>query len=130
MLLAGVSHAGYVVLLSFSTSLALVPYLFSAVYALMSAIKGTGYEINKKGRRTETVFSIIAVLFVVFMIYGAGLKYLLLAAIVWAVGLPFFIVGKKERHSKYTIYEFLSLVAIILMTILGIVSLVTGFIKF
>lgn len=64
------------------------------------------------------------------MIYGAGFKYLLLAAVVWTTGLPFFFKSKKEYHQKYNIYEILTCIVIIIMAIAGLIGLFTNTIKF
>ena len=59
-----------------------------------------------------------------------GLKYLLLTAIVWTTGLPFFFKAKKEYHQKYNIYEIIACIVIILMAIIGLFGLFTGTINF
>jgi arginine:ornithine antiporter/lysine permease len=130
MLIAGFSHAGYVVLLSFSTSLALIPYLFSSLYALKSGITGKGYESQQKGRLGESIFAFFAVVFVLYMIYGAGLRYLLLAAIVWAVGLPLFILGSKEQRRKLPVSERITCIFVLILALVGVISLFTGWITF
>jgi arginine:ornithine antiporter/lysine permease len=131
MIIAGINRAGYVVLLSFSTSLALIPYLFSSAYALKSAIIGIGFtDRPQRERILSGITALLAVIFVLFMIYGAGLQYLLLAAIVWSCGLPFFIKGKKERNSKFSISEIITCLVIVLMAIMGIYGLMTGSIQF
>lgn len=129
MIIAGIWNAGYIVLLSFSTSLALIPYLFSSIYALKSAISGKGYQDNH-GRIREGIFAGIAVSFVIFMIYGAGLRYLLLAAIVWSAGLPFFFKGKAERHERLTGIEWGASLVVIALAVIGLIGLFTGMITF
>lgn len=129
MIIAGIWNEGYIVLLSFSTSLALIPYLFSSVYALKSAITGKGYP-NGKGRAQEGILSAFAIIFVLYMIYGAGLRYLLLAAIVWACGMPFFFKGKSERHEKLSGLEWASVIFVFALALAGIIGLSTGLIDF
>lgn len=51
ILVAGISKAGYYDLLAFSTSLALLPYLLSSLYAVRSAWNGVGFEDDKVGVR-------------------------------------------------------------------------------
>ena len=49
-----------------------------ALYALKSVICGTGFENRSaKERITSSIWAVISVSFTVFMLYGAGLKYLL-----------------------------------------------------
>jgi len=127
MIVAGFSHAGYLALLAFSTSLALIPYLLSSMYSLKCACIGKGYEGEKaKGRYWEMGLSAFAVCFVLFMLYGAGLKYVLLAAVVWALGLPLFILGKREQHTKLSIVEGLVWGAVVPRPLAGLLGLWTG----
>ncbi len=127
MLVAGFSHAGYLALLSFSTSLALIPYLLSSMYSFQCACNGRGYEGAKAhGRYREMALSAFAVCFVLFMLYGAGLKYVLLAAVVWAVGLPLFILGKREQRAKLSAVEWGVCLVVVGMALAGLLGLWTG----
>lgn len=127
MLVAGFSHAGYLALLSFSTSLALIPYLLSSMYSFQCACNGRGYEgTNAHGRYREMALSAFAVCFVLFMLYGAGLKYVLLAAVVWAVGLPLFILGKREQRAKLSAVEWGVCLVVVGMALAGLLGLWTG----
>ena len=131
MIVAGAYSAGYEVLLKFSTSLSIVPYLMVSLYALKSVVTGIGFENQpKKVRFTSGIWAGIAVCFTAFMVYGAGLKYLLLAAIVWVTGFPFYYKGKKERSEKWGKVELIAWIIMMIMAIVGIYSLITGTITF
>ncbi|MCY1406311.1 Arginine/ornithine antiporter [compost metagenome] len=127
MLVAGLSHAGYLALLAFSTSLALIPYLLSSMYAFKCGLIGKGYQgAQAKGRTWETALAGFAICFVLFMLYGAGLKYVLLAAVVWMIGLPLFIIGKHEKRQAMTGVEWLICLAVVGMALAGLIGLWTG----
>lgn len=131
MIVAGAYSAGYDVLLKFSTSLSIVPYLMVSIYALKSVILGIGFSKRSlKERLFSGLWAFLAVLFTTFMVYGAGLKYLLLAAIVWISGFPFYLKGKKERSEKWHKLELITWIVIILMALVGLFGLITGTIKF
>jgi arginine:ornithine antiporter/lysine permease len=130
ILVAGFSSADYYTLLAFSTSLALLPYLLSSLYAIKSAYTGRGYEGEKaKGRYWEMAVALFAALFVIYMFYGAGLKYVLLAAAVWGFGLPLFILGRREQRIKLTRVEWVVCLAVVLMACTGLAGLATGMLK-
>ena len=130
ILVAGFSSADYYTLLAFSTSLALLPYLLSSLYAVKSAYLGRGYEGEKAaGRYWEMAVALFAVAFVLFMFYGAGLKYVLLAAVVWSLGLPFFILGKREQRDQLTNIEWAVCLAVVGMASAGVAGLFTGALK-
>lgn len=131
LIVAGIYSAGYDVLLKFSTSLSIVPYLLVSLYALKSVILKIGFkDRSKKEWILSGIVAVISVAFTIFMIFGAGLKYLLLAAIVWTTGLPFFFRAKHEYHQKYNIYEIIACIVIIIMAISGLYGLFTGTINF
>lgn len=127
IIVAGFSTADYYALLAFSTSLALLPYLLSSLYALKSAYMGRGYEGDKaKVRYWGIAVSTFAVVFVLFMFYGAGLKYVLLAATVWLVGLPLFLIGKREQRAKLTKVEWGVCLAVAALAVAGVGGLAMG----
>ena len=70
--------------------------------------------------------ALFAALFVIYMFYGAGLKYVLLAAAVWAVGLPFFLLGKREQRARLTHLEWIVCIVVVAMACAGVAGLATG----
>lgn len=127
ILVAGFSNAGYLALLAFSTSLALFPYLLSSMYSFKCGCSGRGYGPGKApGRYWEMTLAGFAVCFVLFMLYGAGMKYVLLAAVVWMVGLPLFILGKREQRQKLSAVEWLVCLGVVAMACAGLLGLLSG----
>ncbi len=72
------SKASYLALISLSTAMILVPYLFSAVYGLSLAwrSKGTPSADSGKFGRGDTPVAALAVIYCLWLLYAAGLKYL------------------------------------------------------
>lgn len=127
LIVAGLYSAGYVVLLKFSTSLAIVPYFFASLYAVKSVITGTGFgDKPVRSRITSAVLAILATAFTLFMIFGAGLQYLLLGAIIWMTGFWFYYQGKKEKGQSLSKSDWICWAAIALMAVTGLVGLLTG----
>jgi len=60
------------------------------------------------------------------MIFGAGLRYLLLGAIIWMTGFWFYYKGKQEKNEKMSRSEWFWWGIIALMAISGIIGLLTG----
>lgn len=101
--------------------------MLPSMYAFECACNGRGYQGEKaRGRYWEMVLSAVAICFVVFMLYGAGLKYVLLAAVVWAIGLPLFIIGKREQRQKLTPIEWTVRLAVIVMAAAALLGIWTG----
>ena len=104
LLVTLVSNASYLALISLSTAMILVPYLFSAAYGTVVAWKVR----NEKSRDTKQSAlspwllsaSAMATLYCIWLLYAAGPKYLLLSALLYAPGALLYIVAKRERHEK------------------------------
>ena len=66
-------------MLDLSTSLALLPYLLAAAYALKLGLTGESYEGVAAGvRRKETIVAGAATAYTLFLFDAAGLKFVLL----------------------------------------------------
>jgi arginine:ornithine antiporter / lysine permease len=92
------SKASYLALISLSTAMILLPYLFSAVYGFSLALRGEG-SISAQ-RDSDTPISAIAALYCVWLLYAAGFKYLLLSALLYALGAGVYIIAKKQRAER------------------------------
>ena len=78
------SKASYLALISLSTAMILLPYPFSAIYGLCLVWRGKGEPGAQ--RRSDLPVAAIASVYCVWLLYAAGLKYLLLSALLYAPG--------------------------------------------
>ncbi|MFH1602679.1 MAG: arginine-ornithine antiporter [Pseudomonadota bacterium] len=100
-----VSKASYLALILLSTAMILVPYLFSAVYGLSLAWRG---EVSKGARSTgsagfgrgDTPVAALTTAYCLWLLYAAGLKYLLLSALLYAPGAALYLVAKRQRAQR------------------------------
>jgi arginine:ornithine antiporter / lysine permease len=100
LILTLVSNATYLALISLATSMILLPYLFSAVHAGVSAARGTGYARHEGGAmKRDTALAGLATLYGLWLLYAAGFKYLLLAALLYAPGALLFAWARRELGS-------------------------------
>ena len=102
LLLTWVSNASYLALISLSTAMILVPYLFSAAYGLWVVWQGEGVEplgaVTSNTR--EMAVAALAVVYCLWLLYAAGPKYLLLSALLYAPGTALFMVAKRETGQQ------------------------------
>ncbi|WP_042270580.1 arginine-ornithine antiporter [Paraburkholderia heleia] len=114
-----VSNATYQALISLATSMILIPYLFSAVYAASIAISGDGYAPGDAGRRRDVLIGALATVYCVWLLYAAGPKYLLLSALLYAPGVLLYGWARREQHARwFKPYE-----AVVLLAIVGLAGL-------
>jgi arginine:ornithine antiporter / lysine permease len=119
------SKASYLALISLSTAMILLPYLFSAVYGLTLAWRGEGERVGQ--RASDTPVALIATVYCVWLLYAAGLKYLLLSSLLYAPGVVFYIWAKKQRAERpFTGIELGILALVMVLAIAAIALLATG----
>ncbi|EHM09458.1 arginine/ornithine antiporter [Thermanaerovibrio velox DSM 12556] len=124
-----VSESTYQALYTVASAAILVPYIFSALYLLKIASTGEGY-----GRRESTAFDFtigtIASIYSLWLLYGAGLQYLLMCAILYAPGAIFYWQAKRENNEKaFGTFEIVVLTALCIAAIAAIVLMALGIIK-
>jgi arginine:ornithine antiporter/lysine permease len=91
------SSSTYLSLLYLATSMILVPYFWSAAYALLIGVRGESYEQDASGRGKDLLIAAIAVIYSVWLIYAGGIQYLLLSALLYAPGAILFAKAKREQ---------------------------------
>lgn len=98
------SKASYLALISLSTAMILVPYLFSAAYGLSLAWRGEG--ASKARHASDRPIAALATLYCVWLLYAAGFKYLLLSALLYAPGVLLYGWAKRQRQQRiFTAWE-------------------------
>jgi arginine:ornithine antiporter/lysine permease len=70
-----VSNATYQALISLATSMILIPYLFSAVYATRVAIAGENYAAGDPARGRDMLIGALATVYCCWLLYAAGPKF-------------------------------------------------------
>ncbi|WP_245005128.1 arginine-ornithine antiporter [Paraburkholderia sacchari] len=90
------SKGTYLSLIYLATSMILLPYFWSAAYALLLAWRRETYEREPKERTKDLVISAISVTYALWLIYAGGLKYVLLSALLYAPGVVLFAKAKRE----------------------------------
>jgi len=114
-------HA-YSFMYSLATSTILVPYAFTAFYRLKhQECDGTA------GRRRNMVIGAVASLYAVWLVYAAGLTYLLLAVLLYAPAIVVYVLMRiKNREKIFTIREFAAATALVAVCRFCIYRIVTG----
>lgn len=91
------SAGTYTSLIYLASSMILVPYLWSAAYAVLLTQRGETYEQAKAERTRDLVISGIALGYAIWLLYAGGVKYLLLSALLYAPGVVLFAKAKREQ---------------------------------
>jgi arginine:ornithine antiporter/lysine permease len=116
------SKSSYQILYSIASSAVLVPYFFSALYSLKLTITKETYTIeNNNTRMRDMVISGLSVIYAIWLIYAAGLSYMLLLTILFSAGIIVFYKAKKESNAVAFIKP--EKIAALIVSILGIVTI-------
>jgi arginine:ornithine antiporter / lysine permease len=115
-------------MLDLSTSLALLPYLLAAAYALKLGLVGETYEdVGPGQRRKETIVAGVATAYTLFLFDAAGLKFVLLASLILAPAALLYIKARSEHGRRLFAPAEIALFALILVgAVIGTVGLWTG----
>jgi arginine:ornithine antiporter/lysine permease len=101
------------------------------VHAWASAARGTGYGAHEGGTRArDTGLAVLATTYCVWLLYAAGLKYLLLAALLYAPGALLFAVARREQQrAVFKGAEWALVAVIVILAAAAGYALFTGAIK-
>ncbi|RTY75583.1 arginine-ornithine antiporter [Pseudomonas veronii] len=122
------SASTYLSLIYLATSMILVPYLWSAAYALLLAVRGETYENAPAERRKDLIIGAIALTYAVWLLYAGGTKYLLLSALLYAPGAILFAKAKHELGKPiFTNVEKLIFAAVVVGALVAAYGLYAGF---
>jgi len=122
------SASTYLSLIYLATSMILVPYLWSAAYALLLAVRGESYEGFAAERRKDLFIGAIALIYAVWLLYAGGVKYLLLSALLYAPGAILFAKAKLElKQPVFTNVEKLIFAAVVVGAVVAAYGLYDGF---
>ncbi|PTR29464.1 MULTISPECIES: arginine-ornithine antiporter [unclassified Pseudomonas] len=122
------SASTYLSLIYLATSMILVPYLWSAAYALLLAVRGESYEGAAGERQKDLIIGAVALIYAIWLLYAGGIKYLLLSALLYAPGVILFAKAKLEiDKAVFTNVEKLIFAAVVVGAVVAAYGLYDGF---
>ncbi|HUC90055.1 MAG TPA: arginine-ornithine antiporter [Patescibacteria group bacterium] len=109
---------------SLATSAILIPYAFTAFYQL----KYSAQEKSKTpGRKRNIIIGLAASLYAIWLLYAAGLDFLLLTVLLYAPAIVIYILMQlKSREKIFTMRELAAALAIVALCAFCIYRIATG----
>ena len=108
----------------------LIPYLFSAGYAALLTSRKETYEAGDKDLGKDTIIAWVGVIYGIWLIYAAGVQYLLLSALLYAPGTFIYIWARKENKQEvFTATEKVIVGVVFIGALVAIVGLVQGWLS-
>lgn len=119
------SEDAFTFTLKLCSSLSLIPYLLAAGYALKIGVRPDAGERGASGR--ELLVAGLATFYTVFLLFAAGVEFLLLSFIFYAPGTVLFVMSRREQGRRlFSPVELVILVIVVMGAIAGIAGLATG----
>lgn len=99
LILTFFTEEAFLFALKLTGSMILIPYFLVAAYGLKIAWTGDAYGA-RESRSGDLVRAGLATVYAAGLIYAGGLKFLLLSAIVYALGTPLFIAARRGQGKR------------------------------
>ncbi|MEN2990490.1 arginine-ornithine antiporter [Tistrella sp. BH-R2-4] len=93
------ANSTYLALFYIASTAILVPYVLSGAYAFKLALSGEGYAAGER-RGRDMFYGALATVYGAWLVYAAGPAYLLMCAILYAVGVPIYWYARFRRGEK------------------------------
>lgn len=118
-----VTEEAYNFAFSLASSAILIPYAFTAFYQLKYSIQ------DKAADRAKNIFvGVVASVYAIWMVYAAGVGYLLLTMLLYAPGIVIYYFVQKEANVKqvFSKSDLAISAALVIFAVMAIYGLVTG----
>lgn len=123
------SNDAFSLMLNLTSVMALIPFLLVAAYALLLVTRGETYDKRPHERTRDMIFAGLAVIYTLFLIYAAGMKFLVLSAILYGPGTILYFWARREQNkSLFKPIEWIVFIVTMIGCAVGIHGLVTGYI--
>jgi arginine:ornithine antiporter/lysine permease len=116
--------------LDLTSALTLIPFLLAAGYALKLAATREGYAAGEPRLRRELTIAVLATIYTAFLLFAAGLKFVLLSFIIYAPASVLFVMSRREQGRRlFSPTELVLLAISIAGALVGVVALAAGWIS-
>jgi arginine:ornithine antiporter / lysine permease len=123
------SNDAFSLMLNLTSVMALIPFFLVAAYGFLMARRGETYETLPEERTRDLIIAGLAVIYTLFLLYAAGMKFLLLSAILYGPGTVLYIWAKREQKKQlFTAVEWVIFAVTLIGAAVGIHGLATGYI--
>ena len=119
LLLVYFSNNAWNTMLSITGVMVLPAYFMSCAY-LWRICEDGEFSSTLVRRSTALITSICGAAYALWLIYAAGLNYLLMAVVIVACGIPFYIRARKEAHPQHPVFSGVEMTFAMLFVILAV----------
>ena len=110
-------------MLSITGVMVLPAYLASAAYLWKLTEDGEYSKLASKGRAAALFTATMGIIYACWLIYAAGIKYLFLAVIFLALGVPVFIWARRQANDGKPLFHKSEAVVMILLVLCAVAAI-------
>lgn len=115
--------------LSLCSHLSLIPYFLSAAFLWKLAQTRQTYEQDASSLGKDRIVGILATGYTVFLLFAAGMKFMLLGLLIYAPGtILYYMTRREQRLQLFTPAEWALFAISVAGAVVGLHGLVTGYI--
>lgn len=115
--------------LDLTSSLSLIPFLLAAAFAVKVMVRPDALT-EGEGRRRDLVVSLLATVYTAFLLFAAGLKFVLVSFIVYAPATILFAMARREQGRRvFSPAELVICALSIAGAVVGVIALASGWIS-
>ncbi|MCK0116737.1 basic amino acid/polyamine antiporter [Isoptericola sp. S6320L] len=117
--------------LDLTAAMSVIPFLFAAAYALkLRATRETYDGAPRATLRADLVVAVLATVYTTFLVFAAGLSFLLISLIFYAPATLLFAMTRREQGRRvFAPAELVVFLAVTAGAVAGVVGLVSGWIS-
>jgi len=130
LLISPFAEYALILVLKMTSAMTLVPYVLVAAYGLKLAWTGETYDLTPRGRTGNFVRSAIATVYAAGMVYAGGLRFILLSAMIYALGtILYFLARREQKAPVFRPAESLVFGGVVITALVGLYGLICGWIS-
>ncbi|MET8472494.1 basic amino acid/polyamine antiporter [Streptomyces sp. NPDC006422] len=116
--------------LDLTSALSLIPYLLAAAFAAKIGLRPDPLTEGGRTSARELTIACVAVVYTAFLLYAAGLKFVLVSLIFYAPATVLFVMARREQGRRlFSPRELVVLAVSVAGAVVGVVALAVGWIS-
>ncbi len=125
------SRDAFNLMLDLTAAVTLIPFLLCAGYGWMLVARGETYDKRPEGRTRDLYIAIVATAYCAFLIYAAGLKFVVLSAVLYGPGTILYFWSRREQNLPVftKTSDWIIFILAMIGAIVGIWWIATGYIQ-
>jgi arginine:ornithine antiporter/lysine permease len=116
--------------LSLCSHLSLIPYFLAAAFALKLVLRRETYERDPGALGKDATIAVLALVYTVFLLFAAGLKFMVLGFLIYAPGtLLYYMTRREQGKPLFAPAEWIVFAVAVLGAVYAVYGLATGYIS-